>query len=85
MKIQKKIVSFYGTSGHGKGLVDAMWSFGVKAPICRALLTDDFSYQNAKDIFDYLTLLFGNDINKHIPIDGDEIQMWKIVPVEVIR
>ena len=40
-----------------------------------AVLTKDFSYRNAKDIFDYLTLLFGNDINKHIPIDGDEIQM----------
>ena len=75
VKMQKKIVSFYGTSGHGKGLVDAMSSFGVKAPIRRAVLTEDFSYRNAKDIFDYLTLLFGNDINKHyILLDGDEIQ-----------
>ena len=35
---------FYGTSGHGKGLVDAMSSFGVKAPIHRAVLMEDFSY-----------------------------------------
>ena len=75
VKMQKKIVSFYGTSGHGKGLVDAMSSFGVKAPIRRAVLTEDFSYRNAKDIFDYLTLLLTNIINKHyILLDGDEIQ-----------
>ena len=73
--MQKKIVSFYGTSSHEKGLVDAMSSFRVKALIRRAVLTKDFSYRNAKDIFDYLTLLFGNGISKHILIDGDEIQM----------
>ena len=33
VKMQKKIVSFYGTSSHEKGLVDAMSSFRVKAPI----------------------------------------------------
>ena len=76
--MQKKIVSFYGTSGHGQGLVDAMSCFGVKAPIRRAVLTEDLSYRNAKYIFDYLTLLFGNDINKHyILLDGDEIQDLK--------
>ena len=32
-KTNKHIVTFYGTSGHGKGLVNAMSSFGVKAPI----------------------------------------------------
>ena len=75
VKMQKKIVSFYGASSHKKGLVDAMSSYRVKPPIRRGVLTKDFSYGNAKDIFDYLTLLFGNDINKHILIDGDEIQM----------
>ena len=44
VKMQKKIVSFYGTSGNGKGLVDVMSSFGVKVPICRAVLMEDFSY-----------------------------------------
>ena len=34
-KMSKCIVTFYGTSGHGKGLVDAMCSFGVKVPIRR--------------------------------------------------
>ena len=78
VKMQKKIVSFYGTSGHGQGLVDAMSCFGVKAPIRRAVLTEDLSYRNDKYIFDYLTLLFGNDINKHyILLDGDEIQDLK--------
>ena len=43
-KTNKCIVTFYGTSGHGKGLVDVMSSFGVKVPIHRAVLTEDFSY-----------------------------------------
>ena len=47
VKTNELIVTFYETSGHGKGLVDVTSSFGVKAPICRAVLSEDFSYQNA--------------------------------------
>ena len=36
---QVKILVYYGVSGHGKGLVDAMSSFGVKAPLLRAVIT----------------------------------------------
>ena len=39
-------MTLYGTSGHGKGLVDMMSSFGVKVPIRRDVLTEDFSYWN---------------------------------------
>ena len=35
--------------------------FGVKAPIRSAVLTEDFSYQNAQDTYDYLTQFFQND------------------------
>ena len=31
-KTNKRIVTFYGTSGHGKGLVDAMSSLELKRP-----------------------------------------------------
>ena len=34
-KEQKNIIVYYGASGHGKGLVDAMSGFGVKGPICK--------------------------------------------------
>ena len=77
-KTNKCIVTFYGTSGHGKDLVDAMSSFGVKAPICRAVFTEDFSYQNALDIYDYLTQFFSNDSKKHYYlIEKNEIEVEK--------
>ena len=76
-KTNKRIVTFYGTSGHGKGLVDVISSFGVKAPICRAVLTEDFSYQNTQDIYDYLTQFFQNDSKKHYLIEKNEIEEEK--------
>ena len=76
-KTNKCIVTFYGTSGHGKGLVDAMSSF--KAPIRRAVLTEDLSYQNAQGIYeDYLTQFFRNDSKKHYySIEKNEIEVEK--------
>ena len=35
-KLSRNVV-YYGVSGHGKGLVDAMSAFGVKNPIRRAV------------------------------------------------
>ena len=77
-KTNKHIVTFYGTSGHGKGLVDAISSFGVKAPIHRTVLTEDFSYLNAQNIYDYLTQFFQNDSKKHYYlIEKNEIEAKK--------
>ena len=64
----KTLITFYGTSGHGKGLVDAMSSFGVKAPIRKAVLTEDFSYQSSQDIYDYLINCFKDDNKKHFHV-----------------
>ena len=64
----KTLITFYGASGHGKGLVDAMSSFGVKAPICKAILTEDFSYQSSQDIYDYLIYRFKDDNKKHFHV-----------------
>ena len=32
-------IDYFGASGHGKGLVDAMSGFGVKGPLRRAVIT----------------------------------------------
>lgn len=59
----KKIVFFYfGISGHGKGLIDAMSGFGVKGPLYKVVLTEDFSYRTVEDIYDYLFFLFENGV-----------------------
>ena len=55
---------YYGPSGHGKGLVDAMSTFGVKGPLLRKVLTEDFSYKSAKDICEALKADFEGDNQK---------------------
>ena len=61
----KKVLLYYGVAGHGKGLVDAMSSFGVKAPLLNAVITGDFYYSCAQDIFDFLVILFEKDEKKN--------------------
>ena len=53
-KLGKTIIVYYGVSGHGKGLVDAMSAFGVKSPLRRAVVTQDFKYNCANDIKNFL-------------------------------
>ena len=46
----KKCLMYYGVSGHGKGLVDAMSAFEIKNFLRKAVLTNNFSYNKASDI-----------------------------------
>ena len=56
-KYDRNVIVYYGASGHGKGLVDAMGTFGVKRPVLKAVLTQNFKYNSAKDILDLLSSL----------------------------
>ena len=58
------VIAYFGASGHGKGLVDAMSGFGVKGPLRRAVVTQDLHYDSASDIVSFLSDLFRDDINK---------------------
>ena len=51
---------YYGTCGHGKGLVDAMSGFCVKI-----IITKDFSCKSAAEIARYLTYLLKKDHKQH--------------------
>ena len=77
---QKIIIFYYGVTGHGKGLVDAMSGFGVKGPLRRAVLTiENFDYKTADDIYNFLIKLFENDVTKHYYlIHPDTIKSKKI-------
>ena len=80
-EISKPIIAFYGTSGHGKGLVDAMSNFGVKGHLRKAVLLEDFSYNSSIDIMNYLTNHFQNDRNKeYFLISQEEINnQWELI------
>ena len=43
------IIWFYGEPGHGRGLVDAMSSFGCKQHLCHEIVTNDSWFQNAEE------------------------------------
>ena len=54
-EIEKKtILVYYGVCRHGKGLVDAMSGFGVKGPLCKAIITRNAYFHDSRVIFDYL-------------------------------
>ena len=63
-KYDRTVIIYYGPSGHGKGLVDAMSAFGVKTPIRRAVLTKDFKYASSRDICIELKEQFCDDPQK---------------------
>ena len=60
------VIVYYGVSGHGKGLVDMMSGFGVKGPLRRAVITSNFSYSNAVDIYNFLIDKFSNNMKKKL-------------------
>ena len=76
-EISKLIIAFYSTSGHGKGLVNAMSSFSVKYPIRMTVLLKYFGYGTSEDIFNYLKTIDLNDQQKKycvITQDESDIQ-----------
>ena len=77
MKTKKKIIVYYGASGHGKGLVDAMSGFGVKGPLRKAVVTEDFFYNSAEEIHTFLTNRFTDDHNKHYFLVNSDITSVK--------
>ena len=58
------VILYYGVEGHGKGLVDAMSSFGVKQPIRKEIVTSDFWYRNATELVSFLNKKFMDDATK---------------------
>ena len=67
LKLAKKYnrnIKYYGPSGHGKGMVDAMNAFGVKTPLLKSFVAHDFKYKSSKDICTMLQAHFEGDEQK---------------------
>lgn len=77
-EISKLIIAFYSTSGHGKGLVNAISSFSVKYPIRMTVLLKYFGYGTSEDIFNYLKTIDLNDQQKkYCVITQDETDIQR--------
>ena len=69
-KFNITVAWFYGEAGHGKGLVDAMLSFGCKQSIKHAIAAEDRLFKNASEMVYYLQeCLKGDSSKEHHYID----------------
>ena len=73
-ELNKTIILYYGVNGHGRGLVDAMSGFGIKSPLRRKIVTDDFVFNYAEELVLFLKSLFYADTRKY----------YAIIPVELL-
>ena len=65
-----KVVWFYGELDHGRGLVDAMSSFGCSLELKYGIVTFDSWFESAEKIMSFLKEYFFNDDSKeHYLID----------------
>ena len=55
-KYNATILRIYRAAGHGKGLIDAMSSFGVKGILRRGIIGNDEWFSNSAEICDHLNL-----------------------------
>ena len=60
-KLNIRVTWFYGDAGHGRGLIDAISSFGCKGPLTSAIITQDKWIDTASQMVDYLQNHFQND------------------------
>ena len=51
-----RIIRTYGAAGHGKGVIDAMSSFGLKNVLRHNIVTQDAFFNTSEEICDYYTL-----------------------------
>ena len=62
--VKRFCILYYGVNGHGRGLVDAMSGFGVKSPLRREIVTDDFMFYKAAELEVFLKNRFKDDLSK---------------------
>ena len=59
-----KIIWYCGEPGYGRGLVDAMSSFGCKQQLHHEIVTNDSRFQNAEEMVQFFMQYFSTDNRK---------------------
>ena len=76
IKYKLKVVWFYGEPGHGKGLVDAMSSFGCKSPLRQMVINHDKWYDTAAEMKMALEEDFKNGSgNTYRVVEADKLKI----------
>ena len=70
-ELDRTIIVYYGVARHGKALVDAANGFGVKDPIKKAIVAEDWFFNSANNIVTHLHQKKGsaNKIYVHLPTE----------------
>ena len=71
-KYDIKMIWFYGEPGHGRGLVDAMSSFGCKQPLKQDIIINDTWYDSAENMVAFLKGHFEGDTSKYYQVIDEE-------------
>ena len=83
---QKLFITYYGVSGHSKGLADFMSGFGVKEPLRKAIIQEDFFFNSAKDINTYLMEEMKKKKNrKYYLVDGNKLNQRRDNDLEQLK
>ena len=83
-KLNKTFIIYYGASGHGKGLVDAMSGFGVKTPMRKAIITDNFFYNKSQLLHEWLLKQKFKSNREYIhfePFQRTPKKQWEKLPI----
>ena len=65
-------------NGHGRGLVDAMSGFGVKTPLEPEIVTNDFMFHTAADLFEFLVHHFESDESKlYVHVSEEKLNSFR--------
>lgn len=60
-EIKRPIVIYYWVAGHGEGLVDVSSGFGVKDPLRKAIIIQDWFFNSSSDIAAFLGEKMGSE------------------------
>ena len=75
MNTEKDHIIYYGAAGHGRGLVDAMSSFGVKSPLRKEIINNDYYYwSSSSDLVDLFKSKSMGDRMHYSSITREEIE-----------
>ena len=64
-----RIIRTYGAAGHGKGVIDVMYSFSAKNILRKDIVTHDVFFNNSAEIVDYLSSINPHYYYTTVPVE----------------
>ena len=73
-ELDKVLIVYYGIAGHGRGLVDSMSGYCVKTPLRRAIVCEDFHFNNSAELYAEVQRKFDDHPTRlYVNIDAEQL------------